>query len=74
MLQKQLLRMPRVREIVALSRSEIYRLMSLNKFPHSVPLGERVRAWDAEEVQDWVAARIAARNMPTHQHNRRVPA
>ena len=40
-MQKQLLRLPDVRRIVGLSRSEIYRRMSLTppQFPLSVPLG-----------------------------------
>ena len=60
-MNKCLLRLPRVREIVGLSRSEIYRLMALGRFPRSVPLGERVRAWDADEIQDWVLQRLSAR-------------
>ena len=60
-MQKQLLRLPQVRQIVALSRSEIYRLISLGRFPRPIPLGERARAWDADEVQTWVMGRIEAR-------------
>ena len=60
-MQKQLLRLPQVRQIVALSRSEIYRLISLGRFPRPIPLGERARAWDADEVQTWVLGRIEAR-------------
>ena len=60
-MQKQLLRLPDVRRTVGLSRSEIYRLISLGKFPRAVPLGERIRAWDADEVQAWVRERIDAR-------------
>ena len=61
-MQKQLIRLPQVRQTVGLSRSEIYRLISLNRFPQSIPLGERARAWDADEVQAWVKTRIAARD------------
>lgn len=60
-MQKQLIRLPQVRQTVALSRSEIYRLISLGRFPRSVPLGARAVAWDADEVQAWVRERIAAR-------------
>jgi len=60
-MQKQLLRLPQVREAVGLSRSEIYRLMSLGRIPPSIPLGERVVAWDAAEIQSWILARIEAR-------------
>lgn len=63
-LLKQLLRLPQVRDAVGLSRSEIYRLMSLDppKFPQSIPLGERIVAWDSGEIQAWVAERIAKRD------------
>ena len=58
---KQLLRLPQVRERVGFSRSEIYRLMALGRFPRPIPLGERARAWDADEIEEFVRSRIAAR-------------
>ena len=58
---KSLLRRKQVQDRVGLSRSEIYRLISLNRFPRPVPLGERIRAWDSNEIDDWVQGRIAAR-------------
>jgi prophage regulatory protein len=59
---KILLRRKQVQERVNLSRSELYRLIGLGRFPRPVPLGERVRAWDADEIEAWIAARIAARD------------
>lgn len=59
---KSLLRLPDVRRRVALSRSEIYRLIALGRFPRGVPLGERARAWDADEIEAWIQARIDARD------------
>ena len=61
-MEKRLLRLPQVREAVGLSRSEIYRLIKLGRFPRNVPLGERVRAWDGDEIQAWVRERIASRD------------
>ncbi len=61
-MSKFLGRLPQVRQKVGFSRSEIYRLISLNRFPKPIPLGERAVAWDMDEVEDWVQARIAARN------------
>jgi len=55
-------RLAQVRQRVPLSRSEIYRLISLGRFPKPVPLGERAVAWDMDEVEEWVQARIAARD------------
>jgi prophage regulatory protein len=59
----QLIRLPKVLDRVGLSRSEVYRLMSLDQFPKAVPLGERAVAWDAHEIDAWIAARIAARDI-----------
>jgi prophage regulatory protein len=59
---KVLLRRKQVQERVNLSRSELYRLMKLGRFPRSVPLGERARAWDADEIEAFIRQRIAARD------------
>ena len=59
---KQLLRLPQVRERVGLSRSEIYRLVKLHRFPAPVPLGERARAWDSAEIEAFIVERITARD------------
>lgn len=59
---KILLRRKQVQERVNLSRSELYRLMGVGRFPRSVPLGERAIAWDADEIEEWIQARIAARD------------
>ena len=58
---KRLARLPQVRECVPYSRSEIYRLISLGRFPKPVPLGARAVAWDMDEVEAWIRERIEAR-------------
>ncbi len=58
---KILLRKKAVQERVGLCISEIYRLMKLRRFPQSIPLGERVVAWDADEIEEFIRSRIAAR-------------
>jgi prophage regulatory protein len=55
---KTLLRLPQVRQIVPLSRSEIYRRIASGKFPKPIKLGERVVAWDFDEVQAYVREKI----------------
>ena len=57
----RLIRLPEVISTTGLSRSEIYRLESIGKFPKRVPLSERMTTWSAGEVQEWVRARIAER-------------
>jgi prophage regulatory protein len=59
---KILLRRRQVQERVNLSRSELYRLMGVGRFPRSIPLGDRAIAWDADEIEAWIRARIAARD------------
>ncbi len=51
---KSLLRFRQVREIVPLSRSEIYRRIALSKFPKPVKIGKRAIAWDADRIQEYV--------------------
>lgn len=55
-------RLPSVRARTGLSRSEIYRRIAAGDFPRAIKLGERASAWNAAEVDSWIAARIAARD------------
>lgn len=41
-----------------LSRSTIYDKMSKGEFPLSINLGLRAVGWIAEEIMDWIQARI----------------
>ncbi len=61
-MNQQFLRLPQVREIVGLSRSEIYRRVSIGDFPKPVSLGARAVGWVSGEVQAWVKQQIAVRN------------
>ncbi len=53
-----LLRLPRVRQLCGLSRSEIYRRMALGEFPQKVALGARAVGWVSEEIDAYIADRI----------------
>lgn len=55
-------RLPGVRARTGLSRSEIYRRIAAGTFPRPVSLGARAVAFNAAEVDSWIAARIAARD------------
>jgi len=57
----RLFRLPNVREVVGLSRSEIYRLIALKQFPSPIPLSGRTVAWPSDVIQDWVRQRIETR-------------
>src|SRR3546814_17314266 len=55
-------RLPQVMARVGLSRSEIYRRIAAGDFPQPVKLGERASAWNADEVERWIADHIATRD------------
>lgn len=54
-----LLRLPAVRERTGLSRSKIYEMMGEGKFPKPIKHSERVNVWPSDQVDAWIAARIA---------------
>ena len=64
---KRLIRLPEVISTAGLCRSEIYRLEGQGKFPKRIPLTQRTTAWDWDEIQAWVQARIAERVKATEQ-------
>jgi prophage regulatory protein len=55
-----ILRLPAVKASTGLSRSTIYLRVSEGTFPKPVSLGGRAVGWLEEEVQSWLAQRIAA--------------
>jgi len=54
----RMLRLPDVMQKTGLSRSQIYRLISLGTFPTQVQLAERACAWIEDEIEQWLLARI----------------
>jgi prophage regulatory protein len=55
-----ILRLPAVKTRTGLSRSTIYLRVSQGTFPRPVSLGARAVGWVEEEIQSWLAERIAA--------------
>lgn len=55
-------RLPQVKARTGLSRSEIYRRIAAGDFPQPVKIGLRSTAFNAAEVDRWIADRIAARD------------
>jgi prophage regulatory protein len=60
----RLIRIKQIQHKTSLSRSHLYHLASVGKFPQSVSLvpGGSSRAWVQEEVDAWIEQRIAERN------------
>ncbi|QGN53471.1 AlpA family transcriptional regulator [Novosphingobium sp. Gsoil 351] len=57
-----LLRLPAVINRTGLSRSRIYSLLGMGRFPAPVKLGGRVVAWPDNEISEWISQRIAERD------------
>jgi prophage regulatory protein len=60
-------RMLRLRDVLrrtALSRSQIYRLISLREFPRQIPLGARAAGWIEHEIDQWLIDRINSARRP----------
>ncbi|NRP95857.1 Prophage CP4-57 regulatory protein (AlpA) [Marinobacterium sp. xm-g-59] len=55
-------KLPEVLVQTGLSRAHLYALAQKGAFPKPVKLSERSSAWVESEVQDWIDARIAARD------------
>ena len=55
---QKLLRLGGVRERVPYSRSTIYSLIKLGKFPKPISLGERAVAWLEADIDEWIRARV----------------
>jgi prophage regulatory protein len=55
------LRLPTVRDRVALSRAQIYRLVSSGQFPRPYSLGARAVGWLESEIESWIRNRVEAR-------------
>lgn len=56
-----ILRLPEVIAKTGRSRSTLYADIEAGKFPKPVKLGARAIGFVADEIDDWIAARIAER-------------
>ena len=69
----KLLRVKQVTDMIGFSRSEIYRLLSLGRFPVQIRIGERAVAWRSDEIQRWIDERVAARDDTTRLAAQHTP-
>ena len=46
---------------VGLSRSTLYCLIAKGEFPAPVKIGARAVAWDARDIDAWIASKIATK-------------
>jgi prophage regulatory protein len=59
---RKVLRLSAVIERTGKPKSSIYADMAKGSFPKPVPLGDKAVGWLEDEVDDWLAARIAERD------------
>lgn len=59
---RRFLRLPEVRQQVALGRSSIYAKIKSGEFPAPIPLSPHGRAvaWDSHSIETWMDSRIQA--------------
>lgn len=55
-----ILRLPAVIDRTGLSRSTVYLMMSKNKFPLTISLGDRAVGWLEGDINNWLEQRIDA--------------
>jgi len=60
---QKILRLPQVIERTSLRRSTVYEMMQAGTFPKPVKLNLRSNGWLENEISDWLAARIADREV-----------
>jgi len=65
-MSKTILRIPQVKERTGLGNSQLYKLISEDKFPRQIKLGLRASGWIETEVDEWIEKKIAeSRNQIT---------
>lgn len=58
----KVLRLPEVSQASGMSRSAIYQGMKDGTFPQSIQLGTRMVGWSEQEIDDWIEAKLQARD------------
>ena len=71
----RILRLDQVIEVTGLGKTKIYELQAAGEFPMRVQITANTVGWVEEEVQAWLARRVAARPAPparpiAHRHFR----
>lgn len=59
----RLIRIDAVCKRIGLGKASVYKLMKQSDFPKQVHVGPRASAWIESEVQGWIKARIAERDV-----------
>lgn len=60
--EERLIRLPEVKHLTGLGRSQLYALAARGEFPAPLKLSTRCSAWRESAVRQWISERIAAAN------------
>jgi prophage regulatory protein len=56
------IRLPAVLQKVAMSKSQIYKLIAQDQFPIPVKVSRRISCWVTLEIDDWIEKKIKQRD------------
>tara|TARA_B110000438_G_C15346673_1_gene450296 strand:- start:31 stop:237 length:207 start_codon:yes stop_codon:yes gene_type:complete len=62
MSNSKVLKVKEVAEEINVSVPQVYKLVSLGRFPKPIKLGERGSGWLTSEIDDWLQSRVDARD------------
>ena len=58
----KVLKAKQVAEEINVSVPQVYKLVSLGRFPKPIKLGERGSGWLTSEIDDWLQSKVDARD------------
>ena len=58
----RILKVKQVAEEINISVAQVYKLVSLGRFPKPIKLGERGSGWLTTEIDAWLQSRVDARD------------
>ena len=58
----KILKVKQVAEEINISVAQVYKLVSLGRFPKPIKLGERGSGWLTTEIDAWLQSRVDARD------------
>ena len=62
-MDNQIIKLPAVIKLSALSSATIYRLIKIGEFPKQIKLSERSSGWLLNEVEQWLDSKVNAREV-----------
>ncbi len=62
-MDNQIIKLPAVIKLSALSSASIYRLIKKGEFPKQIKLSERSSGWLLSEVEQWLDSKVNAREV-----------